>query len=81
MERPKEKFYFCQVGIVTRDMDRTVREFEELYGLKPRCIVAPRYETTRIRGEPAEISIKIALYRGDDQVDFEVIEPMGGKTI
>ena len=81
MERPKGKFVFCQVGIVTRDMDRTVREFEKLYGLKPRCIVTPRYENTRIRGEQAEIPIKIALYRGDDQVDFEVIEPMRGKTI
>ena len=75
------RFDFCQVGIVTKDLDRTLKEFKELYDLEPVVIAEPTYEKTYVRGEPAEINIRIALFRVTEQVDIEVIEVKKGRTI
>ena len=75
------RFDFCQVGIVTKDLDRTLKEFKELYGLEPVVIAEPTYVNTYVRGEPTEINIRIALFRVTEQVDIELIEVTKGHTI
>lgn len=81
MEKAKGKFDFCQVGILTKDMDKTIKEFEDLYGLKPLIVAEPHYVNIYVRGKPAQFKIKIALYRVTDQVDIELIEVKEGDTI
>lgn len=77
----KGKFEFCQVGIVTKDLDKTIKEFEDLYGLKPFIVAEPEYVNTYVKEKPVEFRIRVALYRVLEQVDIEVIEAKKGKEV
>jgi hypothetical protein len=68
------------IGVVTKDLDRTVREMEDLYGLKPFMVMEPGYVNTYLRGKPAEFKLRSAFYRSG-QVVFEVISVLEGDTI
>lgn len=81
MNQPESQLRFCQIGVLTRDLAKTVKQFEELYGLKPRAIVEPKYANTCVKGQPREIRIRIAFYALTDQVDLEVIEPLGDNEV
>lgn len=77
----KGKFEFCQVGIVTKDLDKTIKEFEDLYGLKPFIVAEPEYVNTYVKEKPVEFRIRVALYRVSEQVDIELIEAKKGKEV
>jgi methylmalonyl-CoA/ethylmalonyl-CoA epimerase len=81
MEKAKGKFDFCQVGIVIKDLDKTIKEFEDLFGLKPFVVVERKYANTYVREKPTEFKIKIALYRATDRVNIELIQVREGDTI
>jgi hypothetical protein len=68
------------IGVVTKDLERTVREMEDLYGLKPFMVMEPGYVNTYIRGKPVEFKLKSAFYRSG-QVVMEVISVLEGDTI
>ncbi len=68
------------IGVVTNDLDRTMKEMEDLYGLKPFLVMEPPYVNTYLRGKPAEFKLKSAFYRSG-QVIMEVISVLEGDTI
>ena len=72
----------AQVGVVTRDLERSVRAFGELIGLSPWSLYTYGPELLRemtYHGSPAEYSMRIALTGSDPVV--ELIEPLTGPSI
>jgi methylmalonyl-CoA/ethylmalonyl-CoA epimerase len=83
MSLERERFMLpdvSHIGVVTKDLDKTMREMEELYGLTPFMVMEPGYVNTSIRGKPAEFKLKSAFYRSG-QVVMEVISVLEGDTI
>ena len=79
----KKKFVLpdvSHIGVVTNNLDKTMRELEDLYGLKPFLVMEPGYVNTSIRGKPADFKLKSAFYQSG-QVIFEVISVLEGETI
>ncbi len=79
----KRKFVLpdvSHIGVVTEDLDKTMRELEDLYGLKPFLVMEPGYVNTCIRGKAADFKLKSAFYQSG-QVIFEVISVLEGETI
>lgn len=68
------------IGVVTKNLDKTMGELEDLYGLKPFLVMEPGYVNTSIRGKPADFKLKSAFYQSG-QVIFEVISVLEGDTI
>jgi catechol 2,3-dioxygenase-like lactoylglutathione lyase family enzyme len=84
MESKPQKFLLpdvFQIGIVTNDLDKSIKEMEDLYGLKPFKIFEPEYINTYVRGKPAPIKLKAAFFRGTDKVDIEVIAVKESGTV
>lgn len=71
----------CQIGMVTSNLDKTIKQMEDIYGLKPFKIMEPEYVNMYVRGKPAEFKLKIAFFRGTDNVDIEIISVKEGDTI
>ena len=83
MDAEKGKFVLpdvSHIGVVTKDLDKTIKEMEDLYGLKPFMVMEPGYVNTYIRGKPAEFKLKSTFYRSG-QVVIEVISVLEGDTI
>ncbi len=83
MDSEKGKFVLpdvSHIGVVTNNLDKTMKEMEDLYGLKPFMVMEPGYVNTYLRGEPVEFKLKSAFYRSG-QVVFEVISVLDGDTI
>jgi hypothetical protein len=83
MDTEKEKFVLPElshIGVVTNNLDKTMKELEDLYGLKPFMVMVPPYVNTYLRGKPAEFKLKSAFYRSG-QVVLEVISVLEGDTI
>jgi hypothetical protein len=79
----KRKFVLpdvSHIGVVTNDLDKTMGELEDLYGLKPFLVMEPGYVNTYIRGKSADFKLKSAFYQSG-QVIFEVISVLEGDTI
>ncbi len=79
----KKKFVLpdvSHIGVVTKNLDKTMRELEDLYGLKPFLVMEPGYVNTYIRGKSADFKLKSAFYQSG-QVIFEVISVLEGDTI
>ena len=71
---------FCQIGIVVRNIDETVKYYEEAFGFGPFEIRHVDYPDATYYGERAGYSGKRAFfYFGPVQI--ELIELGGGKTI
>ncbi len=72
-----------QVALVVHDLEATMEEYTKRLDMGPwRVILAepPRLTEMRIRGEPAEYSMKIAVtWTGTTM--WELIEPMDGPSI
>lgn len=68
------------IGVVTNNLDKTISELEDLYGMKPFKVMDPGYVNTYLRGKPAAFKLKSAFYRSG-QVFFEVISVLEGDTI
>ncbi|MFQ5904741.1 MAG: hypothetical protein ACE5JO_13740, partial [Candidatus Binatia bacterium] len=66
MHTEKGKFALpdvSHIGVVTNNLDKTMKEMEDLYGLKPFMVMEPGYVNTYLRGKPAEFKLKSAFYR------------------
>jgi catechol 2,3-dioxygenase-like lactoylglutathione lyase family enzyme len=71
---------FCQVGIVVKSIDETIKYYEETFGFGPFEIREVDYPKATYYGEPAGYRGKRAFfYLGPIQV--ELIELKDGKTI
>jgi catechol 2,3-dioxygenase-like lactoylglutathione lyase family enzyme len=68
------------IGMVTNNLDKTIRELEDLYGLKPHIVMEPGYVDTYLRGKPVAFKLKSAFYRAG-QVFYEVISVLEGDSI
>ena len=69
-----------QVGIVVRDMDRAIKNYEEILGVSFPKVVIPDYFNRVYRGKPENFRMKIGLaMMGELQI--ELIQPLEGKTI
>lgn len=83
MDRGKGKFVLpdvSHIGVVTKNLDKTMGQLEDLYGLKPFLVMEPGYVNTYLRGKPADFKLKSAFYHSG-QVIFEVISVLEGDTI
>ena len=72
----------CQVGLVVRDIERSIEAYSRVFGLpKPEIIVTdePELAHTRFRGEPTDARAKLAFFQMG-QVSLELIEPIGGPS-
>jgi len=68
-----------QVGIVVRDMDRTIKNYREIFGISFPRVVVPDYFNRVYRGNPENFRMKIGLaMMGEMQI--ELIQPLEGKT-
>ena len=71
---------FCQVGIVVKSIDETIKYYEKVFGFGPFEIREVDYPNATYYGEPAGYRGKRAFfYLGPIQV--ELIELKDGKTI
>jgi hypothetical protein len=74
-----------QVGVVVKDLDKTVRELSEVFGIGPfRIVVQPPPDRDDIEqtymGKPVDSAIRIA-YADVGRIEFEIIEPLTGPSI
>jgi len=72
-----------QVGLVVKDIDKTLAEYVDVFGLEkcPAVILTdgPEKSHTKYRGKPSDAVAKLAfIHLG--QVDIELIEPVGGPS-
>lgn len=73
----------AQICIVTRDLGKTVREYSDRMGIGPWWIQtyeAPMLAETKLRGEPTDFSMRLAL-AWTGRLNWEVIEPLKGPSI
>jgi hypothetical protein len=81
---PKEMFRnFVQIGVVVRDLDRTVQALSGLFGLGPfRYTTYPSERAdmkTIYRGEPGQFSHRIA-FTELGPIELEIVQPLTGES-
>lgn len=72
----------CQVGLIVRDIERSIEAYSQVFGLpKPEIVVTdePEIAHTRFRGQPADARARLAFFEMG-QVSLELIEPIGGPS-
>ena len=70
----------CQIGIVVKNIDETIKYYEKVFGFGPFRVVQVDYPNTTYHGETASYRGKRAFfYLGPIQI--ELIELVDGKTI
>ena len=72
----------CQVGVIVRDIGRSVEAYSTILGLpKPPVVVTdePDFAHTRYRGKPTKARAKLAFF-SMGQVSLELIEPVGSPS-
>lgn len=75
-----EPYRFCQVGVVVRSIDETIKYYEEVFGFGPFEIRYVEYPNATYHGEKAGYRGKRGFfYLGPIQI--ELIELVDGKTI
>ncbi len=67
---------FHQFAWVTNDMDRSLANFKNVYGI-PSFLVMDQSFDAVVGGQKGKMQLRIALTKVDD-VEFEVIQPVGG---
>ncbi len=84
--RPRETFNdFVQIGVVVKDLDRTVKALTEIFGLGPfRTITWPPADRADIEryyhGQPGNFSARMA-FASLGPVELEIIQPLEGDNI
>jgi methylmalonyl-CoA/ethylmalonyl-CoA epimerase len=68
-----------QVGIVVRDMDKTIKNYREIFGISFPRVVVPDYFNRVFRGKPENFRMKIGLAMMG-ALQIELIQPLEGKT-
>lgn len=72
----------CQVGLIVRDIERSVEAYSRILGLpRPQIVITdpPEIAHTRFRGQPTDARAKLAFFEMG-QVSLELIEPLGGPS-
>lgn len=72
----------AQVAIVVRDVEKTARNYAELFGMEmpPIILTDPEEKAhTRYRGQPTQAQAKLAFFRMGS-LSLELIEPVGGPS-
>lgn len=81
----KEMFSnFVQIGVMVRDLDRTVKVLSEVFGLGPfRFITYPPPDRadmeTTYRGQPGQFSHRIA-FTELGPIELEIVQPLTGES-
>lgn len=74
---------FVQIGVVVRDLDRTVKVLSEVFGFGPfRFITYPTDRAdmkTTYRGQPGQFSHRIA-FTEIGPIELEIVEPLTGNS-
>jgi hypothetical protein len=68
------------IGYVTRDIQRTMENFQKYFGLESFKKMIPDYFNKRYRGKPEEFRMQLAFARVGNMV-YELIQVLQGKTI
>ena len=68
------------IGYVTRDIQRTMENFQKYFGLESFKKMTPDYFNKRYRGKPEEFRMQLAFARAGNMV-YELIQVLQGKTI
>lgn len=74
--------FVCQVGLVVRDINRSIEAYCQVFGLpKPDVIITNPMDVakTTYRGKPTKAQAKLAFF-DMGQVSLELIEPFGGPS-
>lgn len=72
----------CQIGIVVRDIERSVQKYAEVFGVEPPPIILTEPQEkahSRFRGNPTPAQARLA-FLPLGQVTLELIEPVGGPS-
>jgi methylmalonyl-CoA/ethylmalonyl-CoA epimerase len=72
----------CQVGVVVRDIERTIKAFADLFGMDvPEIKVTekPEFTNAKFRGEATDARAKLAFFRMGP-LSLEFIEPVGAPS-
>jgi methylmalonyl-CoA/ethylmalonyl-CoA epimerase len=72
----------CQVGLIVRDIERSIETYSRVFGTpKPEIVVTdgPEIAHTRFKGQPTDARAKLAFFEMG-QVSLELIEPVGGPS-
>ncbi len=69
-----------QVGIVVRDIQKTMSEMERLFGVTPDKMAHVNPTHQRYRGKDGDFDALIALYDYSN-IQIELIQPLGGSNI
>lgn len=68
------------IGYVTRDISRTMEDFQKYFGLESFTKLMPDYFNRRYRGKPGDFKMQLAFARVGNIV-YELIQVLEGKTI
>ena len=83
---PKDTFREClQVGVVVRDMERSIKYLSEIFGIGPfRVIEWPPKDRTNIQkryyDEPGNFTARMA-FTALGPIELELIQPLDGESI
>jgi methylmalonyl-CoA/ethylmalonyl-CoA epimerase len=69
-----------QIGIVVKDVNRTIEHYEKVLGLGPFVVPEITYFDTHYHGRPANFSFKMG-FCSLGTVELELIEPLAPPTI
>lgn len=76
-----------QIGMVTADLDKMVKYYEEMLGVGPWTVVADTKKgigapatNTKVNGKRVDFDVKVAICMLDG-FELEIIQPMGDKSI
>ena len=73
----------AQVGVVVRDLDASIKEYNKLLGMEPSRIIerSPTGEGPKqYYGKESEFFTKIALYNLGD-IELELLQPLCGESV
>jgi len=68
------------VGYVTNDIERSMADFQQYFGLGPFKEMIPDYFNKQYYSEPEDFKVRLAFARAGSMV-YELIEVLGGRTI
>jgi methylmalonyl-CoA/ethylmalonyl-CoA epimerase len=72
---------FCQIGIVVKDIDKTVEFYTKMFGFGPYEIKFVDYSAATYYGKTAGYRGKRAFFKLGPGIEIELIELIDGKTI
>ena len=69
-----------QIGIVTKDVEKTAKKMEKLLGIGPFKFMVTNYQNKMYRGKPEDFGVKIAL-ANVGPIQIELMQPLAGQSI